>query len=191
MVEPRRRQARDELCRFIMVVTACSAALAGCTMFARTEDAPRATARLVPTSGNSVIGVVSFTQLADGVRIDADISGLAPNSEHGFHVHEKGDCSAPDGTSAGPHFNPDGAPHGMPEHAGHHAGDMLNLKSDGAGFAHYTWKTSALSIGGAKGNVVGRAVIIHRDPDDYASQPAGNSGPRLACGVIQLQAPES
>ncbi len=143
-----------------------------------------AAARLAPTAGNTVTGSVKFQQVGGKVVVTAEISGLQPNAEHGFHVHEKGDCSAPDATSAGGHFNPGGKPHahyGKPER---HAGDMQNLKADASGNAKYRWESDLLAVGDGAANVVGRSVVIHRDPDDYSSQPAGNSGPRLACGVI-------
>lgn len=142
-----------------------------------------AKAMLEPKSGSQVQGKVTFTQAPDGVWIVADLSGLKPSAEHGFHVHDKGDCSAPDGTSAGGHFNPAGAPHG---HAGgpHHAGDMPNLHADATGRATYRALVTGLMLEGPQG-ILHRAVVVHRDPDDYHSQPAGNSGPRIACGVIQ------
>lgn len=145
---------------------------------------PGATAELKPTRGSATAGTVSFTQQGNKLIVTADITGLRPNAEHGFHVHEKGDCSAPDGTSAGGHFNPGGKPHGQVGQAEHHAGDMPNLKSDANGRASYRWETDALSIGAGANSVIGRSVIVHRDPDDYRSQPAGNSGPRIACGLI-------
>jgi superoxide dismutase, Cu-Zn family len=143
-----------------------------------------AVAQLKPTAGNMVSGEVRFEQVGSKVVVSAVITGLKPNSEHGFHVHEKGDCSAPDATSAGGHFNPGGKPHAHYDKGERHAGDMPNLRADSAGSTRVMWETSLLSVGGGASNVIGRAVVIHRDPDDYASQPAGNSGPRLACGVI-------
>lgn len=168
--------------------------LAGCaqissawnwTVDSLTGSGPRATAQLAPTLGSTVTGTVHVVQKGSSVLIEADISGLKPDSEHGFHVHEKGDCSAPDGSSAGPHFNPNGMPHGMYDHAARHAGDMPNLRADANGVAHYSWTSDALSVGTGAGNVLGRSFVVHRDADDYTSQPAGNSGPRLACGVIK------
>jgi len=146
---------------------------------------PQATAQLAPTQGNTVAGTVRLVQKGSSVLVEAEITGLKPNSDHGFHVHEKGDCSAPDGTSAGPHFNPSGKSHGMHDQSERHAGDMPNLKADANGVAHYRWKSDALAIGSGSGDVLGRAIVVHRDADDYRSQPAGNSGPRLACGVIK------
>lgn len=168
------------------VLAASSAALLliACGPMQLAAGGASATTRLVPTAGNSVTGTVRFQQSGSRVVITADISGLKPNAEHGFHVHEKGDCSAPDATSAGGHFNPGGKPHAHYGKAERHAGDMPNLKSDASGNAKYRWETDQLAVGSGAANVVGRGVVVHRDPDDYASQPAGNSGPRLACGVI-------
>ena len=155
-------------------------ALTACQTMPKPDSAK---AMLEPKSGSQVKGEVSFTQAPEGVWIVADLSGLKPNAEHGFHVHDKGDCFAPDGTSAGGHFNPAGAPHG---HAGgpHHAGDMPNLRADATGRATYRALVTGLTLEGPQG-ILRRAVVVHRDPDDYHSQPAGNSGPRIACGVIQ------
>jgi superoxide dismutase, Cu-Zn family len=147
---------------------------------------PKAVANLEPTKGNSARGTVSFTQHGDKVRVSAQLSGLKPDSEHGFHVHEKGDCSSGDGMSAGGHFNPAAKPHGD-YHAGgdRHAGDMPNVKADSYGNANATFETSGITIGSGAADIVGKGLIVHRDPDDYKSQPAGNAGPRLACAVIR------
>ena len=100
-------------------------------------------------------------------------------------MHEKGDCSAPDATSAGGHFNPDTKAHGMPNSDMSHAGDMPNIKSDANGNATYSAKLSGFSVDNSATGILGRSVVVHRDPDDYKSQPAGNSGPRIACGLIK------
>jgi Cu-Zn family superoxide dismutase len=143
-----------------------------------------AVAEVKATQGNTVTGKVEFRQSGSEVRVKVDLAGMAPNSEHGFHVHERGDCSAPDGMSAGGHFNPEGVAHGMYSHPPHHAGDMPNLKADDKGEVHTSFEVTYLTVGSGGTDVVGRSVIVHRDPDDFRSQPAGNSGPRLACGVI-------
>lgn len=142
-----------------------------------------AQATLTPKSGSAVTGTVTFTASGNGLVVVASLKGLTPNAEHGFHVHEKGDCSAPDAMSAAGHFNPSGASHGAAAGA-HHAGDMPNLRADAAGNAQYRTTLTGVSLEGPQG-VLGRSVVVHRDPDDYKSQPAGNSGPRIACGVIQ------
>ena len=139
-------------------------------------------AKLEPRSGSGASGTVAFRESGDTLMITASITGLKPNAEHGFHVHETGDCSAADATSAGGHFNPGGTVHG---HRGgaHHAGDLPNIRADANGNARYEAWVKGLALRGPQG-IVGRGIVLHRDPDDYRSQPAGNSGPRIACGVI-------
>ncbi|PPE66546.1 superoxide dismutase [Caldimonas caldifontis] len=145
---------------------------------------PTAVAAVQPTAGNTVQGRVMFHQQGDQVWVHARMQGLKPNAEHGFHIHEKGDCSAADGTSAGGHFNPTGQPHG-PQTGARHAGDLPNLRSDGSGRVDVRFTVSGLSIGSGPADIVGRGLIVHADPDDYKTQPTGNSGARLACGVIE------
>jgi superoxide dismutase, Cu-Zn family len=137
-----------------------------------------------PTKGNTVGGKVRFTEVAGGVRVVADISGLTPGGKHAFHIHEFGDVSAEDGSAAGGHYNPGGHPHGGPEAEHHHAGDLGNLTADAAGNAHYEIVVKGLSLCCGGTPVIGRSVIIHAKEDDLASQPAGNAGPRIAQGVI-------
>ena len=147
-------------------------------------NGPRATAQLQPTTGNTASGTVSFVQKGDTVMVSGQIKGLKPNAEHGFHVHEKGDCSSGDGMSTGGHFNPDGKPHGNHSAVAHHAGDIPSLKADAAGVATFSFESKTFSVGAGVTDVIGRGLIVHRDPDDYTTQPTGNSGPRLACAVI-------
>ncbi|NMG75582.1 superoxide dismutase family protein [Aromatoleum diolicum] len=139
---------------------------------------------LAPTQGSKVSGQVQLTEVDGGVLVDANVSGLAPGG-HGFHVHEKGDCSAPDGTSAGGHFNPTGKAHGHPDKADHHLGDLPMLVADANGDAKLRTIVNGLTIVGKGDNkIVGRSLIVHAAADDFATQPTGNSGARLACGVI-------
>jgi len=154
--------------------------LAGCQLF---SSAPRhAVASLSPTRGNSTSGEVTFDQVGDRVRVDARVSGLSPNREHGFHIHEVGDCSAPDASSAKSHFNPYGKPHGLgPER---HAGDLPALKADAQGRAHLVVDLDIITLGKGPSGIVGRSVVVHARPDDYRTQPTGSTGARLACGVI-------
>lgn len=150
--------------------------------------AERAVARLKPTEGSEVSGTVHFAQTDEGVRVSAVITGLDPDSVHGFHIHEKGDCSAPDASSAGGHYAPRRHAHGLPTAATRHAGDMGNLVVDGDGNVAFDRTFDTFSIQGDEAPIVGRAVIVHAQEDD-GSQPTGNAGPRLACGVIEgLQA---
>jgi Cu-Zn family superoxide dismutase len=144
----------------------------------------RAEAAMESRSSSVTSGTVTLREQGDAVLARVQLRGLAPNSEHGFHVHEKGDCSAPDAMSAGPHFNPGGHPHGRPGSGTHHAGDLQNLKADGSGNVNVEVSMSGLTLAPGPNSIVGRSLVVHRDPDDFASQPAGNSGPRIACGVI-------
>jgi Cu-Zn family superoxide dismutase len=161
---------------------AASLALAGCA--AMEMGGPSATAQLQPTAGNTASGTVRFVQSGGKVLVSGEVRGLKPGAEHGFHVHEKGDCSAPDGTSTGGHFNPGAKPHGRHGAGEHHAGDLPSLKADAAGVAKFSFESTTLSVGGGAADVVGRGLIVHRDPDDYRTQPTGNSGARIACAVI-------
>ena len=147
----------------------------------------RAIAVLVPTAGNHVTGTVVFTQTPGGLRVVADVSGLTPG-KHGFHVHEFGDCSAPDGMSAGGHYNPSGMPHSAPTAGHRHAGDLGNLVAGPDGKAHLEWVDPVLGLEGPA-SVIGRSVVVHEKEDDLKSQPTGNAGPRVACGVIGVAKP--
>ncbi len=120
------------------------------------------------------------------VRVVGTLVGLKPNAEHAIHVHEFGDCTSEDGTSAGPHFDPNGARHGGPDHSEHHAGDFGNLKTNREGKVDFLGTFKNVALTGNRG-IVGRSVVIHADRDDLKSQPAGNSGPRIACGVIGFE----
>ena len=165
----------------LLLSSIAAAALAGC---AGLGNDPTATAELQPTAGNTVTGKVHFMQHKHGmVKVSGQISGLKPNSEHGFHIHEKGDCSAPDGTSAGGHFNPTGQPHG-PQGAAHHAGDLPALKADANGVAELRVHLDGPTVSAGPASIIGRGLIVHALPDDYTTQPTGNSGARIACGVI-------
>lgn len=158
--------------------------LAAC---ASVPTGPVAVAKLNPTNGNAATGTVRFVTQGPKVVVVGEISGLKPNAEHGFHIHEKGDCSSGDGMSTGGHFNPDGHKHGAFAADDHHAGDLQSLKADANGVARFSYESATLKVASGTANVVGRGLIVHRDPDDYTTQPTGNSGPRLACGVIALQ----
>jgi Cu-Zn family superoxide dismutase len=143
-----------------------------------------ATAVLAPTKGHSVSGTVNFTQKGDLVLVEAKVNGLKPNAVSGIHIHEKGNCSAPDGSSAGGHFNPSGSRHGGPGGAVRHGGDLGNLRADANGYAQISIEVSGISLGTDPNSVTGRAVIVHAGADDFKTQPSGNSGARVACGLI-------
>ncbi|MEJ0085775.1 MAG: superoxide dismutase family protein [Pseudomonadota bacterium] len=152
---------------------------------ADTPPSAGAAAQLTPTNGHTASGTLALSAEGDSVRLTGSLQGLPPNSEFGFHIHEKGDCSAPDASSAGGHFNPTNAQHGNPQGAAHHAGDMLNAKSDANGAAQVDVVAGGVSLtSGQPNDVHGKAIVLHEKADDYASQPAGNSGARIACGVI-------
>ncbi len=155
------------------------------------EPAPGAVAQVAPTQGNTVTGSLALASSSEGVRISGAIQGLKPNAEFGFHVHEKGDCSAPDGSSAGGHFNPTQAQHGNPTGSTHHAGDMVNIKSNAEGVAQVDTTAAGTTLNGDPGtDLIGKAVVVHEGPDDYTTQPSGNSGKRVACGVIAAPTPQ-
>jgi Cu-Zn family superoxide dismutase len=144
----------------------------------------QAIANLAPTKGYDVSGTVKFTRVKGGIKIVADVEGLTPG-KHGFHVHENGDCTSDDASSAGPHFNPDGVKHGGPNDPVRHVGDMGNLDAGNDGKAHYEWVDSLMTFEGPH-NIIGRSVIVHGNADDFKTQPSGNSGPRVACGIIEV-----
>jgi superoxide dismutase, Cu-Zn family len=167
----------------LLSLCAIAAACGGCASMGLGPMAS-AVANLEPTNGNTAKGTVTFMQDGDVVRVRADLTGLKPGAEHGFHIHEKGDCSSGDGMSTGGHFNPGGKPHG-PQGGEHHAGDMPAVRADGYGNASATFELKGVTIGGGTADIVGKGLIVHRDPDDYKTQPTGNAGPRIACAVIR------
>jgi Cu-Zn family superoxide dismutase len=134
-------------------------------------------------SGSAVGGTVRVSRDRARIRLRATVTGLTPRGEHGFHVHEKGDCSAADGTSAGGHFNPGGKSHGRFGAGEHHAGDLPSLKASSKGIARIDVDLTGLEWEGVQG-VKGRAVIVHAKPDDFTTQPTGNAGARIGCAVI-------
>jgi superoxide dismutase, Cu-Zn family len=155
------------------------------------EPAHEAVAQIAPTQGNTVTGSLALSPSAEGVHITGAIQGLKPDAEFGFHVHEKGDCSAPDGSSAGGHFNPTQAQHGNPASAAHHAGDMVNIRSNAEGVAQVDTTAAGTTLhGDPNTDIMGKAIVVHESPDDYATQPSGNSGKRVACGVIAAPSPQ-
>jgi superoxide dismutase, Cu-Zn family len=151
---------------------------------AQAQDVTKAVAKLEPKSGSQVSGTVTFTKSGDQVEVVADLQNLKPGN-HGFHIHDKGDCSAPDAASAGGHFNPTHQHHGGPNTAERHAGDLGNIVADSAGKAHLDWK-GKLDLSGPN-SIVGKSVVVHEKEDDLKTDPAGNSGARIACGVITAE----
>ena len=153
------------------------------TPAAKSTASSKAIAVLHPTAGNKVAGTVTFTPVADGVQVHADITGLTPG-KHGFHVHEFGDCSAADAASAGAHFNPTNQPHAGPDAAARHEGDMGNVEANAYGNAKLDYVDHQISLSNDAKLVIGRSVVVHAKPDDLKTQPSGDSGARVACGVI-------
>ena len=146
------------------------------------DEITKAICVLTPTEGNNVKGIVTFTKTDGGILIEADVEGLS-EGKHGFHVHEFGDISKPDGTSAGGHFNPGDKDHAGPEDAVRHAGDFGNIVADENGNARYERVDSLITFEGPN-NIIGRALIVHEGEDDLVSQPTGDAGGRVAHGVI-------
>jgi Cu-Zn family superoxide dismutase len=153
---------------------------------ANAQEPTKAIAVVHPTAGNNVTGLVTFTKSGDAIKVVADITGLTPG-KHGFHVHAFGDCSSSDGSSAGGHFDPTHKQHGAPDASERHAGDLGNIEADASGKAHLEWNDKVMKLSGAD-SIVGHAVIVHEKADDF-SQPTGNAGGRLACGVIGVAKP--
>jgi Cu-Zn family superoxide dismutase len=176
---------------YVAALALLACAHAGDQPATKPADAPAAPATTVavadmaPTSGSNVKGRVTFEAKKHGAQLIADLTGLTPG-EHGFHIHEKGDCSAPDGTSAGAHFNPTAEPHGEPGTEKHHLGDLGNIKANKEGVAHLDIYFPHLTLSGPQ-SIVGLGLIVHASPDDMKTQPTGNSGARQACGVIKAQ----
>lgn len=151
------------------------------------RQGPMAMAMMAPSAGSNARGMVHFQDLGDGtIEVKVDLTGV-PAGTHGFHVHDKGDCGD-NGNAAGGHFNPTGAPHGAPDAASHHAGDFGNVTADANGEVHTTFTTHSITIKTGSTAVVGHAIILHANPDDLTSQPTGNAGARIACGVAEEMA---
>ncbi len=148
------------------------------------ESISKAVCVLHPTEGNTAKGVITFTKTDTGIKVVADVEGLS-EGKHGFHIHQYGDCSASDGTSAGGHFNPENKNHGAPSDAERHVGDLGNLMAEADSTAHLEMTDSLISFSGEH-SIIGRAIIVHAGEDDLTSQPTGDAGSRVACGVIGI-----
>lgn len=178
--------------RGLVSIAATAVIAAGCASTgdhqhsaAHLGEAMHAVCVLAPTQGSTAAGKVTFDQHGSDVIVTVDMVGLAPNSEHAWHIHEWGDISAADGTAAGGHYNPEGHPHGLPPDPNRHAGDLGNLRADASGHAHKTIEVDNITIAGDRNPIVGRAMIVHAKADD-GGQPTGNAGGRIAQGVIGL-----
>lgn len=153
------------------------------------EDTPRipnAVAILRPTQGNNVSGTITLEQVDGYVQVKGRVEGLSPGY-HGFHIHEYGDQRDPEGKSAGDHYSPQNHPHGSPEAAKHHAGDMGNILANDQGVAEIDLRFDDFKLS----SVVGRSIVIHQDRDDLQSQPSGKAGARVAVGVICIAKPDA
>lgn len=179
--------------RNILLFSALGLCAAGCNqseVIKKTDNVAKANVKLAkavlsPTKGNTVKGQVAFLAVNGGVKIVGDIEGMTPGL-HGFHIHEFGDCSAPDGSSAGAHFNPTNHKHGARTDSDRHVGDLGNIEADAQGRVHFEIIDNVISLGG-KDTIVGRSVIVHEKADDFKTQPSGDAGARQACGVIVAQ----
>lgn len=176
----------------VLVAVGCTKQQESVVEEAQVAQAPAVTpmeavAQLVSRADLAIVGTVSFTQAGPGAPtvVAAHFEGVEEGM-HGLHVHDVGDCSADDFTSAGGHFNPMDVPHGGPDDAERHAGDLGNIECHGDGMCHLQMESSLLTVEGGLGSVVGRAVILHEKMDDLVSQPTGAAGSRLACGLIEL-----
>lgn len=167
---------------FFLVLSVVFSLIVHPVVLSAKEDGLMAKAMLSPTKGNKVQGAVEFVQTQKGIWVHAEVMGLSPGL-HGFHIHEFGDCSAPNGASAGGHFNPKKKPHAGPEAENRHVGDLGNLEADKKGRAVYRRFFPGMKLEGKEG-IIGRSVIVHEKEDDLKSQPAGAAGERVACGVI-------
>lgn len=153
---------------------------------AHTASGPIGTANMQATSGSTVSGTVRLEQLGDSaVRVTVDLAGVPPGI-HGFHIHENGDCGN-NGNAAGSHYNPTSMPHGSPDASAKHAGDWGNVTADASGRIRTEFTTRSVTLTDGTTSAAGRALILHANPDDLATQPTGNAGGRIACGVVSLQ----
>jgi len=166
-----------------IIAAAVSAALLAACQTMPTEE-PRANAQLKPTKGSKTFGEATFEQVGDKVRVVIFVQGLIPGQEHGLHIHEGADCSG-DAMGAKGHFNPHGKPHGQHGSADSHAGDLPSLKANKAGRGNVQVEVSGITVSPGPASIIGRGLVVHASPDDFNTQPHGNAGARIACGVIQ------
>ena len=173
--------------KFFLSIAAAIVALGVSSLAMAADETTKAIAVLGAASGSSVAGTVTFTSGSDGVTVVADISGLTPG-KHGFHIHEFGDCSSPDAKSAGGHYNPMKHEHAGPDASNRHMGDLGNIEADASGKAHVEMKDKMLKLSG-ENSIIGYGVIVHEKADDMKTQPTGDAGGRVACGVIGVAKP--
>jgi superoxide dismutase, Cu-Zn family len=173
----------------VLIIVISAVLIFATTVNAQGNTTYHATAIMNDSKGNT-IGLATFTQDSCGpVHIEVSVSGLTPGL-HGIHIHDKGICIGPSFTSAGKHYNPLGKEHGLLNPKGPHAGDLPNLEvgADGKGYMNVTTRLVTLSPGPTTlFTANGTSLVIHADPDDLITDPAGNSGARIACGVIEKE----
>src|SRR5206468_9766480 len=162
----------------------CIAIFCAISSLEQAQEVTKAAAQLASKSGSQVTGTETFTKVGDEVQVVADVQNLKP-SKHGIHIHEKGDCSAPDAMSAGAHFNPASNPHAGPLDKARHNGDLGNIAIGQEGKGQLEIVDDLVTVKPGPTSVVGKSVIFHEQIDDLKTQPAGNSGARLGCGVIR------
>ena len=182
---PLRRMAPTLSAATMLLLGACASAPTARAPAPETSTLAHAQAVMTPASASLVSGKLSLTAVAGGVRVTGELGGLQGAGIHAIHIHEKGDCSAVDATSAGGHFNPDAQPHGRAGQGAHHGGDMDNFVADAQGVARVDVQARGVTLGGNRTDIVGRAVVVHAVADDYTTQPAGKAGARVACGIIK------
>jgi superoxide dismutase, Cu-Zn family len=172
---------------FFASAAVVGAALIACNSLAAPPDAAPASAKatIESKSGSKAAGRAVFTELpTGGVKVEVWIENAAPGS-HGLHLHEKGDCSAADASSAGPHFNAAGNPHAGPAEKARHNGDLGNIEVGADGKGHLEVTSDLLTVKSGPNSVVGKSVVFHEKADDLKTQPSGNAGGRFGCGVVQ------
>ena len=172
----------------LFLIAAAAVLPAAASAESATKQATGHAIAVLQSPDGKVTGTLHFTGDGTSVRVHGSISGLAAG-RHGFHVHEFGDCSAADYTSAGGHFNPTKEPHAAPADAKRHVGDLGNIEAAADGTAAVDVKDTRLAFEGPR-SIVGRAVIVHAKADDLKTQPTGDAGGRVACGVVGIAKPE-
>lgn len=166
---------------------AVSVLLSGCSMKGKHSEVNKSIVKLEAKSGSKVSGTLYLEDHFGGLIISGKVSGLK-KGKHGFHVHETGNCSAADASSAGGHFHKEGQVHGDKGVETSHLGDLGNIEVGKDGSSDLNLYIKGLSLGKGETSIVNKALVIHADADDFKSQPAGNSGARIACGVIEVKA---
>ena len=164
----------------------CAVMLPACTLHkgGTIYEDPSAMAVLSPTQGSSVRGAVTFVRTNGVALVNVNMTGFKPNSTHGLRIHDSGDCTARDGSSAGGQFNPTSSGHGGPDGSSRHSGDLGNVVADSKGEIYASFKVGDVAFGTGQDSIIGRGLVVHADKDDLKSQPAGNFGTPVACGLI-------